>query len=37
MKKITVGIVCVILLVLVACEVADKETPSTDVPTQEVE
>ena len=37
MKKITVGIVCVILLVLVACEVADKETPSTEVPTQEVE
>ena len=37
MKKIIVGIVCVVLLVLVACEVADKETPSTDVPTQEVE
>jgi uncharacterized protein YxeA len=37
MKKIIAGIVCVILLVLVACEVADKETPLTDIPTQEVE
>jgi hypothetical protein len=37
MKKIIVGIVCAVLLVLVACEVADKETPSTDVQVQEVE
>ena len=35
MKKIIVGIVCVILLVLVACEVADNETPSTDIQIQE--
>lgn len=37
MKKITVSIVCVILLVLVACEVADKEKPSTDVQIEETE
>ena len=35
MKKIIVGIVCVVLLVLVACEVANKEEPSTDVQIQE--
>ena len=37
MKKIIMGIVCATLLVLVACEVANKEEPSTDVQTQETE